>query len=94
MTAHNLALAFAKVLWHAEDSSTGALAALLRLWIELGPQVLRKSKLLAKDLKDLVRTAVAEGVDMEVLEEIQETNINSGEDAAREELVKLLLARS
>jgi hypothetical protein len=94
MTAHNLAVAFAKVLWHAEDSSAGALAALLRLWIECGPQVLRKSKLLEKDLKAIVRTAVAEGVELEALEDIQETNISSGEEAAKQQLIKLMLARS
>jgi hypothetical protein len=94
MTAHNLAAAFAKVLWHAEDSDTGALAALLRLWIELGPQVLWRSKLLGRSLKDLVRLAVQEDVEMEALEEVQETNIESGEEAAKQELIKHLLARS
>ena len=94
MTAQNLAVAFAKVLWHADDSSTGALAALLRLWIELGPQVLRKSKLLGRDLKALVRTAVAEGVELDALEEIEETNISSGEEAAKQQLIKLMLSRS
>merc|ERR1712178_437412 len=71
MTAHNLAVAFAPVLWRAGDDSTAALSALLRLWIELGPKVLRKSKLLEQPLKALVRTAALEGIEMEVLEEIQ-----------------------
>lgn len=94
MTAHNLALAFAKVLWHADDEIVGSLAALLRLWIELGPQVLRKSKLLERSLKDLVRMAVTEGVEMDALEDVEETNTSSGEAAAKTQLIKLMLARS
>jgi hypothetical protein len=41
-----------------------------------------------------VRTAVAEGVELEALEDIQETNISSGEEAAKQQLIKLMLARS
>jgi hypothetical protein len=94
MTAHNLAVAFAPVLWRAEAGSTSALAALLRLWIELGPQVLRKSKLLERPLKELVRQAAIEGVDMDALEGIQDTLIQSGEEVAKRELVKMVLALS
>ena len=41
-----------------------------------------------------MRKAAAEGVDMEALEDIQDMKIAAGEKAAKQELIKLMLARS
>ena len=96
MTAHNLAVAFAPVVWRAGDdgSKTPALAAVLRLFIELGPMVLRKSKLLERTLKQLVLKAATEGVDMEDLEQIQDAQLKEGPEVAKKKVIKLILQNS
>ena len=96
MTAHNLAVAFAPVVWRVGDDGgkTPALAALLRLFIELGPMVLRKSKLQELTLKELIQKAATEGIDMDDLEGIQEAQLIEGPEVAKKKVLKLILENS
>ena len=93
MTAHNLAVAFAAVIFRAEEGSAkkneAALAALLRLWIELGPKPLRRPKLMRMELKDLLVKAASEGVPLDDLEDARDLETY---EETQEAVVEMLLA--
>jgi len=92
MTAHNLAVAFAAVIFRAEEGSAkkneAALAALLRLWIELGPKPLRRPKLMRMELKDLLVKAASEGVPLDDLEDARDLETY---EETQEAVVEMLL---